>query len=108
MTWIGLASLMLVVFTTTNHGEALATDRGDTPAPAHERLQHHSSCAAIVAFTQVADDPADEELVLDIALDVAGWHWVITRTSERVHRDEPSTRTTQVVSRARPARGPPV
>ena len=114
--YIGLASLMLVVLALANHGEAVAggadavvtTHRGKTPPPAHEEQQLSERGEAIVAFAQTADEQPDEDPVLDIALDVAGWSLVTTRTIERVRSGETCTGATQVVLRARPARGPPV
>jgi hypothetical protein len=115
---IGLASLMLVVLVATTIGvtgtvgssvssvTGVASPRGDLPPLAHEHHQLDSNTQALVAFEQAADEP-DEDPVLDIALDVAGWR-VSTRALERVRSGEAQSRTTQVALRARPARGPPV
>jgi hypothetical protein len=117
---LGLAALTFIVLAATNQSEAtlagsvsaeapgVAPLRGNLPPLANEHHQLDSSSAAMFAFEQAADEQPDEDPVLDIALDVAGWCGVSTRAFESVRFGEVASRTTQVVLRARPARGPPV
>ena len=124
MTWIGLTSLMLVVLAATpglaiagssativtalDAAPASPPERGNPPPPVRDQQQLRSSCSTTFAFTQAVDEQQDDDPVLDVALDVAGWRLVTTRTVARVHSDATGIRATQVVLRARPARGPPV